>query len=81
MHNSTIQGRMVLLFFHSFHYTIERLLYFADHTAGNLLPGIAGRLGVKVIGITVYDHSPTNNIRHRKPICSYGQIRIPLMLQ
>ena len=67
--------------FCSFRYTTERLLHFADHTAGYLLSGIAGRLGAEVIGITVYDHSPSNNIRHRKPIRSHGQIRIPLTLQ
>ena len=81
MQNSTIQGRMVLLLFCSFNYTTKQLLNFADHAAGNFLSSIAGRLGVKVIGITVYDHSPSDNIRHRKPIRSYGQIRIPLTLQ
>ena len=67
--------------FCSFRYTTERLLYFADHTAGNLFSGIAGRLGAEVIGITVYDHSPSDNIRNRKPVRSYGQIRIPLTRQ
>ena len=72
---------MVLLFFCSFNYTTERLLHFADHAAGNLLSGIASRLGVEVIRIAVYDHSQSDNIRYRKPVRSYGQIRIPLTLQ
>ena len=72
---------MVLLFFCIFHYTTERLLHFTDHAAGNLLSGIAGRLGVEVIGTTVYDYSPSDDIRHRKPVRSYGQIRIPLTRQ
>ena len=79
--NSTIQVRVVLLFFRSFHYATERLLHFNNHAAGNFLSGIAGRLGMEVIGIAVYNHSPSDNIRHRKPVRSYGQIRIPLALQ
>ena len=67
--------------FCSFHYTTERLLHFADYTAGNLLSGIASRLGAKVVRITVYDHSPSDNILYRKPVRSYGQIRIPLTRQ
>lgn len=77
----TCAPKGMLLFFCSYNYTTERLLHFADHTAGDFLSCIAGRLGVKIIRIAVYDYSPSNNIRHRKPVCSYRQIRIPLTLQ
>ena len=36
---------------------------------------------MKVIRITVYYHSPSDNILHRKPIRFYGQICISLTLQ
>ena len=39
-------------------------LYSPDHTAGNLLPGIAGGLGVKIIRCSMEDHCPADDFLH-----------------
>ena len=47
---------------------------FANYTAGNFLSGIPRRVGTKIIGITVNNYSPSNNLVHTKAICFYGQV-------
>ena len=54
--------------------TVYLLASLADHSAGDFHSSITRRLRVEVIRITVYHHSFSNNIMHRKPICSYSQI-------
>ena len=53
---------------------INLLSSLADHTAGNFLSGIAGRLRAEVIWIAVYDYRFSNNIMHSKPIRFYSQV-------
>ena len=50
---------------------------FADHAAGDFPSCISRRLRVEVIRITVDHHGFSDNILHRKPICSNSQICIP----
>ena len=56
-------------------------LYFPDHAAGDLLSGITGRLGVKIIGMAVDHHRPTNDFLRRKTSCQYRKIRISTKTQ
>ena len=47
---------------------LSLLSSFADHAAGNLLSGIASRLRLEIIRITVNDYGSSNNILYREPI-------------
>ena len=49
------------------------MLFFADHTAGDFCPRVAGGLGVKIVGPAVDDHGPTNDIPHGKTVCPHRQ--------
>lgn len=51
---------------------VKLLPHFADHTAGDLLSGIAGGLGTEIVRITVDHHSPANNFIHGKTIRPEG---------
>jgi len=42
---------------------------FANHTAGDLIAGITGRLGVKIIRCIMNDHRSADHIVKAKPVC------------
>lgn len=47
----------------------------ADHAAGNFCSGIAGRLGVEIIGTVVYDHSSPDDITNIETVRTNSEVR------